>query len=124
MGIAEHPGAREERAWRHADRARRWSRYALGLPAAAGWLWALGLAFLPASVDHRTGSMHCGSPVFFDAAARHYRDDDCVPLVDRRIHQAFGVALVTLPVFGAWRAVGHRARRIAAEGVEGAGRRR
>ncbi|WP_327681850.1 hypothetical protein [Kitasatospora sp. NBC_00458] len=112
MDIAQYLQDQDDRArWR----AGHWPLYIFGLLAAAGWLWALGLAFLPVSADLRSGPLNCGSPVYFDAAIENLRDNACVPVVDQRIRSAVGVGLLTLPILGAWSATGWRLRRIASE---------
>ncbi|MFB7475738.1 hypothetical protein [Kitasatospora sp. NPDC056184] len=105
---------REERAWRRARRSRGWGVNALGLLALGAWLWAVGLAFLPASHEFPNGrTVHCGSPVFYDSIGRRGAYDHCADVADNRMRGAVGVGLATLPlsVGWLWRTVGTRVHR-------------
>ncbi|MEV6976396.1 hypothetical protein [Kitasatospora sp. NPDC093806] len=103
MDIAEYLRAKDEREWQRARNSRYRVVQALGLLALGGWLWAVGLAFLPVSHEFRNGnSVDCGSPVFFDATANTYQGDTCSPVVGNRMRGAVGVGLATFPFSVAW----------------------
>ncbi|MFD9065672.1 hypothetical protein ACFVZ3_29615 [Kitasatospora purpeofusca] len=77
--------------------------HALGLLALAAWLWAIGLAFVPASHEYRNGTtVHCGSPVFHDAFSGSRTTGDCDDVAGNRMRGAVGLGLVSLPLSVGW----------------------
>ncbi|MET8701385.1 hypothetical protein ABZW10_21325 [Kitasatospora sp. NPDC004723] len=109
---------RDARAWRRAEGA--WGRgvHLLGLLALGAWLWAVGLAFVPASHEFPNGtSVDCGSPMFYEYySGRDYTH--CAAVTDGRMRDAVGVGLVTLPlsVVWLWRTVSIRLERLERRG--------
>ncbi|KJY38838.1 hypothetical protein [Streptomyces sp. NRRL S-495] len=103
MEIEEHLRARDERAWQRAERSRGWGVHALGLLALGAWLWAIGLAFVPASHEYRNGTaVHCGSPVFHDTLGSSQYNGECDDITGNRMRGAVGVGLVSLPLSVGW----------------------
>ncbi|MFB8167403.1 hypothetical protein ACFC60_05535 [Kitasatospora purpeofusca] len=103
MDVGEYLRERDERAWRRAERSRGWGVHALGLLALAAWLWAIGTAFVPASHEYRNGTtVHCGSPVFYDAFDDSRATGDCGGVAGNRMRGAVGLGLVSLPLSVGW----------------------
>ncbi|WP_266310305.1 hypothetical protein [Kitasatospora purpeofusca] len=103
MDVGDYLRERDARAWQRAERSRGWGVHALGLLALAAWLWAIGLAFVPASHEYRNGTTaHCGSPVFYNALADSWPTRDCGGVTDNRMRGAVGLGLVSLPLSVGW----------------------
>ncbi|WP_327675567.1 hypothetical protein [Kitasatospora sp. NBC_00458] len=101
MAVAELLQDHDERAWRNAHRFQRWGVNLLGVLTVVGWIWAIGLAFLPASAGS-SGSSDCGSPALVDDSSRTYARDRCARVVDGRIRSAVGLTVLTVPLSAAW----------------------
>ncbi|MFF8771787.1 hypothetical protein [Kitasatospora sp. NPDC015120] len=89
---------RDARAWRRAGGARGRSAHLLGLLALGAWLWAVGLAFLPASHEFPDGTaVDCGPPVFHESRGGR-EHAQCAAVTDGRMRDAVTVGLATLPL--------------------------
>ncbi|MEU6239337.1 hypothetical protein [Kitasatospora sp. NPDC047058] len=118
VDVAEMLRARDALAYDRAYRVQRGWTYLAGFLAVAGWIWAIGLAFLPASVERAGRTIDCGSPVLVDEPSEH--SSRCASVVDGRIRSAVGVSVVTIPLSAAWiwAASGLRFRRLEASADE------
>ncbi|MFI6845644.1 hypothetical protein ACIBJD_13465 [Kitasatospora sp. NPDC050467] len=101
MEVAEYLRESDDRAWRRANRVQHWVVNTLGVLTVVGWIWAIGVAFLPATAGS-SGRTECGSPALVDASSATYSRDRCARVVDDRIRSAVGLTVVTLPLSAAW----------------------
>ncbi|MGW2546481.1 hypothetical protein ACWC5I_37825 [Kitasatospora sp. NPDC001574] len=101
MAVAELLQDHDERAWRNAHRRHRWGVNLLGVLAVVGWIWAIGLAFLPVAAGS-SSSTGCGSPALVDDSPRTYSRERCARVIDGRIRGAVGLTVLTVPLSAAW----------------------
>ncbi|KJS56934.1 hypothetical protein VM98_04120 [Streptomyces rubellomurinus subsp. indigoferus] len=94
---------------------------ALAALAVGGWLWAVGLLFVPAHASALGDEVDCGSPALYEKPDLHWQREACDQDVAGRTRDAVTVTVLTLPLAGAWIHFGItlRDRRAAVEAAAG-----